>query len=95
MYEILILTHTHTHTLSLSLYLSLTFTLTLTLTLTLAHTPTKQINCEQLRDLLTTMGDRMTDEEVDEIMRGTHVTDDSFDYHAFVKLLKSGTKDEE
>ncbi|KNC71149.1 hypothetical protein SARC_16316 [Sphaeroforma arctica JP610] len=48
------------------------------------------VNADVLREYLTTMGDRMTDDEVDEIMRGTHVSGESFDYCAFVKLLKSG-----
>ena len=54
-----------------------------------------KINCEALREHLTTMGDRMTEDEVDEIMRGNHLAGDMFDYHAFVKMLKSGTKDDE
>ncbi len=54
-----------------------------------------KVNCDVLRDHLMSMGDRMTEDEVDEIMRGPHVQGDDFNYVAFVKLLKSGTKDDE
>lgn len=49
----------------------------------------------RLRELLTTMGDRLTDEEVDLMLRGAPVDSHGmFDYVAFTRILKHGTKDD-
>ena len=49
----------------------------------------------RLRELLTTMGDRLTDEEVDLMLRGAPVDSSGmFDYNAFTRILKHGTKDD-
>ena len=51
-----------------------------------------KINCEKLRELLTTMGDRFTEEEVDEMFRGAPIdTNDNLNYHQFTKLMKNGS----
>jgi len=56
---------------------------------------TGQIHEDTLRDLLCTMGDRFTDEEVDEMFRGAPIDNNGmFDYNAFVRLIKHGSKDE-
>ena len=56
---------------------------------------TGKINEERLRELLTTMGDRLTDEEVDLMLRGAPVDSSGmFDYNAFTRILKHGTKDD-
>ena len=48
-----------------------------------------------LRELLTTMGDRFTDAEVDQMLRGAPLDSaGNFDYVAFTRILKHGTKDE-
>ncbi|XP_065883346.1 myosin regulatory light polypeptide 9-like [Dysidea avara] len=53
------------------------------------------INEDRLRELLTTMGDRFTDEEVDQMFRGAPIDSQGrFDYVAFTRILKHGTKDE-
>eukprot|EP01135_Chromosphaera_perkinsii_P012296 Nk52_evm33s2630 gene=Nk52_evmTU33s2630 len=52
------------------------------------------INCERLRELLTTMGDRFTDEEVDEMLRGAPIdSQDNLNYAKFTKLMKNGSAD--
>ncbi|KAI6657953.1 myosin regulatory light chain [Oopsacas minuta] len=54
-----------------------------------------KIHEERLRELMTTMGDRFTDEEVDEMYRGAPIDSNGmFDYNAFTHMLKHGTKDE-
>jgi len=56
---------------------------------------TGTIQEDKLRELLCTMGDRFTDEEVDEMFRGAPIdADGNFDYNAFVRLIKHGSKDE-
>ena len=41
------------------------------------------------------MGDRLTDEEVDLMLRGAPVDSSGmFDYNAFTRILKHGTKDD-
>jgi len=48
---------------------------------------------ERLRELLTTMGDRFTDEEVDEMYREAPIKGSKFDYIEFTRILKHGKKD--
>ena len=56
---------------------------------------TGHINEDRLRELLTTMGDRFTDAEVDQMLRGSPIDNNgNFDYVAFTRILKHGTKDE-
>jgi myosin regulatory light chain 12 len=53
-----------------------------------------KINVESLRELLTTMGDRFTDEEVEEMLRGAPVdASDNLNYIEFTRIMKHGTKD--
>lgn len=54
------------------------------------------INEDYLRELLTTMGDRFTDEQVDEMFRDAPIDKNGdFDYKAFTSILKHGTKDKD
>jgi len=46
-----------------------------------------------LRELMMTMGDRFTEEEVDEIFREPPIKDGNFNYREFTRILKHGTKD--
>jgi len=56
---------------------------------------TGHVHEDRLRELLTTMGDRFTDAEVDQMLRGAPVdSNGNFDYVAFTRILKHGTKDE-
>ena len=54
-----------------------------------------KIHEDQLRELLTTMGDRFTDEEVDELFREAPIKDGMFDYNAFTRILKHGAKEKD
>ncbi len=56
---------------------------------------TGKITEERLRELLTSMGDRYTDDEVDEFFKDAPITKGVFDYQEFVKILKYGRKDED
>lgn len=50
---------------------------------------------DYLRGLLTTMGDRFTAEECDEMFNGAPVDDDgNFDYIEFTGIIKHGSKEE-
>ncbi|KYB28742.1 Myosin regulatory light chain sqh-like Protein [Tribolium castaneum] len=53
------------------------------------------INEERLRELLTTMGDRFTDDEVDEMYREAPIKNGLFDYVEFTRILKHGAKDKD
>jgi Ca2+-binding EF-hand superfamily protein len=57
---------------------------------------TGTIHEDKLRELLTTMGDRFTDAEVDQMLRGGAPVDSAgnFDYVAFTRILKHGTKED-
>ncbi|XP_060071083.1 myosin regulatory light chain 2, smooth muscle minor isoform-like [Ylistrum balloti] len=55
---------------------------------------TGYINEERLRELLTTMGDRFTDDEVDEMLREAPIKHCMFNYVEFTRILKHGKKDE-
>merc|ERR1712002_505713 len=54
-----------------------------------------KLNEEYLRELLTTMGDRFTDDQVDDMFREAPIDNQTgdFDYNAFVKILKHGKTD--
>jgi len=53
-----------------------------------------KLNEEYLRELLTTMGDRFNDEQVDDMFREAPIDSaGDFDYGEFVKILKHGKKD--
>jgi Ca2+-binding EF-hand superfamily protein len=53
------------------------------------------INEERLRELLTSMGDRFTDDEVDEMYREAPIKGSNFDYVEFIRILKHGKKDKD
>ncbi|KAM3723571.1 Myosin regulatory light chain [Dirofilaria immitis] len=53
------------------------------------------LNEDRLRELLTTMGDRYTDEQVDELFRDAPIRNGMFDYVEFTRMLKHGTKDKD
>jgi len=51
------------------------------------------VNEEKLRELLTSMGDRFTDDEVDEMFREAPIKNGAFNYVEFTRILKHGAKD--
>ncbi|KAL7985491.1 hypothetical protein Chor_004061 [Crotalus horridus] len=54
------------------------------------------IHEDHLRELLTTMGDRFTDEEVDEMYREAPIDKKgNFSYLEFTRILKHGAKDKD
>jgi len=53
------------------------------------------INEDRLRELLTTMGDRYTDEQVDELFRDAPIKNGRFDYTEFTRMVKHGTKEKD
>jgi len=53
------------------------------------------ISEDRLRELLTTMGDRFTDEDVDEMYREAPIKNNLFDYIEFTRILKHGAKENE
>lgn len=55
---------------------------------------TGKINEDYLRELLTTMGDRYTDDQVDEMFREAPIHNNDFDYLEFTRILKHGAKEE-
>lgn len=52
------------------------------------------INEDRLRELLTTMGDRFKDSEVDEMYQEAPIKSGNFDYIEFTRILKHGKKDD-
>ncbi len=48
---------------------------------------------ERRRELLTTMGDRWSDEQVDDLLTGAPVKAGQFNYAEFTKQLKHGTEE--
>nr|CAB3264130.1 myosin regulatory light chain 12A [Phallusia mammillata] len=58
---------------------------------------TGKINEDYLRELLTTMGDRYTDDQVDEMYREAPINQKSgdFDYVEFTRILKHGAKEKD
>lgn len=58
--------------------------------------PVGVIQEDYLRELLTTMGDRFTDEEVDELYREAPIDKKgNFNYIEFTRILKHGAKDKD
>jgi myosin regulatory light chain 12 len=56
---------------------------------------TGKISEERLRELLMCMGDRYTDEDVDELFKDAPIKNGLFDYQEFVKIIKYGRKDQD
>ncbi|GAB6022254.1 hypothetical protein CHUAL_006386 [Chamberlinius hualienensis] len=56
---------------------------------------TGYMNEEKLRELLTTMGDRFSDEDVDEMYREAPIKSGMFDYIEFTRILKHGAKEKD
>lgn len=54
-----------------------------------------RINEERLKDLLMTMGDRFSEEQVDEMFREAPIKDGQFDYLEFTRIIKHGAKQAE
>ena len=48
---------------------------------------------ERLRELLTSIGDRFTDDEVDDMFREAPINNGMFDYAEFTRILKHGAKE--
>uniref|UniRef100_A0AC35TQA8 Myosin regulatory light chain ef-hand protein n=1 Tax=Rhabditophanes sp. KR3021 TaxID=114890 RepID=A0AC35TQA8_9BILA len=53
------------------------------------------ISEDTLRELLTTMGDRYTEDQVDDLFRDAPIKDGKFFYNEFTTMLKHGTKDKD
>ncbi|CAK9293790.1 unnamed protein product [Gordionus sp. m RMFG-2023] len=53
------------------------------------------INEDYLRELLTTMGDRFKDEDVDLLFHDAPFKQGEIDYHGFTEVLKRGKKNKE
>ncbi|GMR41995.1 hypothetical protein PMAYCL1PPCAC_12190 [Pristionchus mayeri] len=53
------------------------------------------ISEDRLRELLTTMGDRYTHEQVDDLFRDAPIKGGMFDYVEFTRMLKHGTKEKD
>ncbi|GFS11652.1 myosin regulatory light chain [Elysia marginata] len=53
------------------------------------------IHEERLRELLTSMGDRFTDEEVDDMYRDAPIKKGMFNYLEFTRILKYGKREDE
>ena len=53
------------------------------------------IHEDRLRELLTTIGDRFTDDEVDEMFKEAPIKRGMFDYNEFTKILKHGANEKE
>jgi Ca2+-binding EF-hand superfamily protein len=53
------------------------------------------ISEERLRDLLVTIGDRFSEEEVDELLRDAPLNNGMFDFVEFTRILKHGRKEDE
>jgi len=51
------------------------------------------LNEDYLRELLTTLGDRFTQEEVDDLYKEAPIKDGQFDFVEFTRILKHGAKD--
>merc|ERR1711931_533483 len=48
---------------------------------------------DKLRELLATMGDRFTEDDVDEMYREAPIKNNKFNYIEFTRILKHGKKD--
>merc|ERR1712029_338049 len=53
------------------------------------------IHEDRLRELLTSIGDRFTDDEVDEMYKEAPIQKGMFDYNEFTKILKHGAKEKD
>lgn len=53
---------------------------------------TGQVTEERLREVLTTMGDRWTDDQVDELFHCSPISAGHFNYVDFVRAIKHGTR---
>lgn len=53
------------------------------------------IEAAKFRELMTTMGNRFTNEQVDIMFKGAPPKDGLFDYRKFVRMLKHGEQDEQ
>jgi len=51
------------------------------------------IHEDYLREILTTFGDRFTDDQVDDMYKEAPIKDGMFDYVEFTRILKHGAKD--
>jgi len=51
------------------------------------------LNEDYLRELLTTLGDRFTQDEVDDLYKEAPIKNGQFDYVEFTRILKHGAKD--
>ena len=51
------------------------------------------LNEDYLRELLTTLGDRFSQDEVDDLYKEAPIKDGQFDYVEFTRILKHGAKD--
>uniref|UniRef100_A0A671MK65 Myosin, light chain 9a, regulatory n=1 Tax=Sinocyclocheilus anshuiensis TaxID=1608454 RepID=A0A671MK65_9TELE len=82
---------------NLSIYLSIYLSIFFLNCFDLCVTPvTGFIHEDHLRELLTTMGDRFTDEEVDELFREAPIDKKgNFNYVEFTRILKHGAKDKD
>lgn len=56
---------------------------------------TGKISEDRLRELLMSLGDRYTEEEVDALFKDAPIKNGVFDYQEFVKILKYGRKDQD
>uniref|UniRef100_A0A914D2R2 EF-hand domain-containing protein n=1 Tax=Acrobeloides nanus TaxID=290746 RepID=A0A914D2R2_9BILA len=52
------------------------------------------IQVEEFRRVLTTMGDKYTEEQVEEFLRDAPIKDGKFDYVEFIRQLKNGVQDD-
>lgn len=54
-----------------------------------------KVHEELLKEALTSMGDRFTDDQVDDVLRDAPIDKDGYlDYHQFTHILKHGKKDD-
>ena len=53
------------------------------------------IHEDRLRELLTSIGDRFTDDEVDEMYKEAPIQKGMFDYNEFTKILKHGANEKD
>lgn len=53
------------------------------------------ISEDRLREVMTTMGDRWSDEMVDDLFHGAPIKRGQFDYVDFIRTLKHGNKDKD
>ena len=54
-----------------------------------------ELSEELLREVMTTMGDRWTDDMVDELLTGAPIKMGVFDYVEFIRTLKHGAKEKD